>query len=222
MAEHLDFRGYFHMDELVRKTARELDLLGFKAEAHKPAVLQTSIGTKVGTWNAEVVGRKQPWDYVPMAGFVRGVLSQRPFGAYFPEIVIVSFAGEGYEDFRRNTGVPFFTTATVRILGHDPVPDLDYQTLDLNKVTSLRQKEHVFSAAYHEAYQRAHGEIQRTVQGLAARMRLGSFSRQCEYCKSMFVGEGSCPYCGGTATSPEKSIVADRVPSREDRSPFGR
>lgn len=184
--------------------------MGFQTRAINPTVLKTSIGTKVGTWSATVEGERE--DYLPVAGAVRRLLGFWEFGSRITGWLTVSMAGEGYEDFRRKVGIPFFTTATASIEGDTRV-EVDYKTGDLQKEMSLSRKPHTYSAEHDQAVERMDQEVDNAVKRLLARMRASSFSRECGYCKSMFVGEGSCPYCGAPAGAAGGSIVDDRAPS---------
>ncbi len=207
--ETLDFRGYFHMDELVRKTARELEGMGFRVQALTPTVLKTMIGTKVGTWTASAVGMKE--EYLIDAGAVERLLGVWGFGSTFRGTVTVAFAGEGYEDFRRQVGIPFFTTATASVHG-DTNFQLDYRTHDYAFIASLRRKRHLFSQAFRDTSERIRQEVAAAVKDLTVKMGAASFARECGYCKSMFVAEDRCPYCGAPAGGSGGSILADRPP----------
>jgi hypothetical protein len=204
----LDFRGYFHMDELVRKTGRELSSLGFDVEEVSPTVLKTSIGTNVGTWSAWITG--EDISTLNYAGFIQGIFSRRGFGSEIRGRIAVKLVGEGYEDFRRKDGIPFFTTASVMISG-ETFTYIRYGTLDKDLIVKLGSKPHTYTNEHLACIEWMEQRIGEVIETIAARMNASSFSRQCQYCKSMFIEGTTCQYCGAPVEETVKeSIIADR------------
>lgn len=94
------------MDELVRKTGREIEKMGFETSGFRPTVLKTAIGNQGRDLECRGLGNP---DGVRTAGGddIKLFMGQWLIGAKVTGWIGVSFAGEGYEDFRRKVGIPF-------------------------------------------------------------------------------------------------------------------